>query len=212
MRSHFVLAGLMGLAAAGSAEAQAPHRSSDISIARGSFAVTPFAGYLLSQRLVDGPLGSTLDLESAPVYGVQVSLPLAASASLVGTIAHSSSDLGARMPILGGVSFGTATTTVFDAAAELRLAGNASRFVPLVQLGGGAIRRELTVQGVSAATTDFTVSGGLGADVPISRSLSIRLLARDHYGKADFGSIGSLEASTDDMHAVSLTGGVRLTF
>ena len=212
MRSTFVLAGLIGLVAAGSADAQAPRRSSDISISRGSFAVAPFGGYMLSQRFIDGPLGSSLNVASTPIYGLQASLPLAPNASLVGTIAHGSGDLEAGIPILGGISVGTTSTTVFDASAELRFGSETRRFVPVVQLGGGALRREVTVQGASASTTDFTVSGGLGADFPISRSLSFRVLARDYYGKADFGSIGSLEARTDDLHAVSLTGGVRFAF
>jgi hypothetical protein len=203
---------LIGLIAAGSAEAQTPRRSSDITINRGSFAVAPFGGYLLSQRFLDGPLGSSLGVQSTPIYGVQASLPLMPNGSLVGTIAHGSSDLEAGLPIIGGIAVGTTNTTVFDASVELRLPGNASRFVPVLQLGGGAIRREVMVQGLTAKTTDFTVSGGLGADFPISRSLAVRLMARDHYGKADFGSIGDLEASTDDLHAVTLTGGVRIAF
>lgn len=212
MRSTIVLAGLIGLVAAGSAHAQAPRRSSDISISRGSFAIAPFGGYMLSQRFIDGPLGTSLNVQSTPIYGVQASLPLAPNASLVGTLAHGNGDLEAGLPILGGIGIGTTSTTVFDASAELRFGSEAGRFMPLVQLGGGAIRREVTVAGVSASTTDFTVSGGLGADFPITRNLAFRVLARDHYGKADFGSIGSLEARTDDLHAVSLTGGVRLSF
>lgn len=30
--------------------------------------------------------------------------------------------------------------------------------------------------------------------------------------KADFGSIGGLRASTDDLHTIALTGGLSITF
>ncbi|MGQ0815810.1 MAG: outer membrane beta-barrel protein [Gemmatimonadota bacterium] len=213
MRRTFLFASMLALlATAGSAHAQAGRRSSDITISRGSFAIAPFGGYLLSQRFMDGPLGTSLDVVSSSVYGVQASLPLAPSASIIGSIGHGSGDLEAGLPIIGGISVGTTSTTLFDASVELRFERKAARFIPLVQLGGGAIRREVTVAGMSASTTDFQVSGALGADFPLASNIALRVLAKDHYGKADFGSIGSLDARTDDLHAVALTGGLRIAF
>ena len=205
----FMTGALMALASTTAANAQS--RSSDISISRGSFAVTPFGGYLLSQRFIDGPLGTSLNVASAPMYGVQASLPLAPSASLIGTVAYANGDLEGGLPIVGGITLGESTTAIFDAAVELRL-DNGARFVPLIQLGGGATWREVTVQGMSSSTTDFEVSGGIGADFPISNSIALRLMAKDYYGKANFGTIGSFEATTDDLHAVAFTGGLRITF
>lgn len=213
MRSTILMASALGvLAAATSAAAQGAGRSSDISISRGSFAVAPFAGYLLSQRFVDGPLSSSLNAQAAPLYGLQASLPLAPSASLIGTFGYSSGDLQAGIPIIGGISLGSTSTAVFDASVELRMEGKAGGLIPLMQLGGGAIRREVTVAGVSASTTDFQVSGGVGADIALGPNLALRLMAKDYYGKADFGSLGPLTARTEDMHAIALTGGVRIAF
>ena len=84
--------------------------------------------------------------------------------------------------------------------------------MPFVQLGGGAIRREVSVAGITGTTTDFQVSGGVGADIPIAGNFELRLLAKDHYGKADFGAVGELQARTKDIHTLALTGGVRFTF
>lgn len=213
MRSTFLMASALGvLVSVAGAHAQSTSRSSDISISRGSFAVAPFAGYLLSQQFVDGPLSSSLNVQAGPVYGLQASLPLAPSASIIGTLGYSSGDLQAGIPIIGGISLGTTSTAVFDASVELRMEGRARSFIPLVQLGGGAIRREVTVAGVSASTTDFEVSGGIGADIPLGPNLALRVMAKDYYGKADFGSLGPLTARTEDMHAVALTGGVRIAF
>lgn len=194
------------------ANAQRPVRSSAISVTRGNFAVAPYAGYLVSQTFFEGPLNTKLSVQSSPLYGVQVSLPLAPSASLIGGIAHASGDLDAGLPIIGGISVGTTATTLMDASVELRLESFRASFIPVLQLGGGATHRKVTVAGVDASTTDFQVSGGLGADFPLSRTLSLRILAKDYYGKADFGSLGPLTAKTEDLHAVALTGGLRIAF
>jgi hypothetical protein len=195
-------------------EAQRP-RGSAITISRGEFSVAPYGGYLVTQNFINGPLDTSLGTVNAPVYGVQASLPLAPSASLVGAIGYSSGDLEVGVPFLGGLSVGNSTAWVFDASVELRAESwqtQGKRVVPLVHLGGGAISRELSVLGVSARSTDFMVSGGVGADLPVTNSLAVRLMVKDHYGKADFGSLGPVSAKTDDLHTIALTAGMRFSF
>lgn len=192
---------------AGGAAAQ---RSSAITINRGPFAVVPYAGYLLSENFVDGPLNTGLGAVAAPMFGVQASLPLAPSASLVGTVGYADGDLEVGVPVLGGISVGKTNALLMDASVELR--ANGARFSPLLQLGGGAIRRELTVAGISASSTDFQVSGGIGADVPIMPNVALRLLAKDHYGKVDFGGVAGLNAQTKDLHNIALMAGVQFSF
>jgi hypothetical protein len=196
----------MAMTAAG-AEAQ---RESVITISRGSFAVVPYGGYLLTQPFLEGPVSTSLGSVSAPLYGVQASLPLAPAASLVAGIGYASGDLEVGVPLLGGISIGSSNALLMDASVELR--ASVGQFMPFVQLGGGAIRREVTVVGITGSTTDFQVSGGVGADVPIAGNFAFRLLAKDHYGKADFGSVGGVQARTKDIHSLALTGGVRFTF
>lgn len=211
MRSTILLtSAAAALVFAGAAEAQRP--SSAISVSRGSFAITPYAGYLVTQNFFEGPLNTTLGIQSSPVYGAQLSLPLAPTASIVGTIGYGSGDLEAGIPIVGGISVGQTNTLLLDASVELRLEREGARMVPVFQLGGGAVRREVTILGVSADATDFQVSGGIGVDMPLAPNIALRLMAKDHYGKADFGSVGGLQARTNDLHAVALTGGVRIAF
>jgi hypothetical protein len=202
---------VMILAARKAVHAQTP-RSSAISVDRGSFAVAPYAGYLISQSFFDGPLNTALSIQSSAVYGAQLSMPLAPNASIVGTLGYGSGDLEAGIPVIGGISVGQTSTFLMDASVELRVPSATMRFVPVFQLGGGAIRREVTILGVTADATDFQVSGAVGADFPLSQNLAIRILAKDHYGKADFGSVGDLEAKTNDLHTVALVGGVRIAF
>jgi hypothetical protein len=201
------------LVSASGVEAQFRSSQSPIVVTRGEFAVTPYAGYLISQNFIEGPLNTSLGSVNAPLFGVQASLPLAPNASLIGTVGFSSGDLEVGAPIIGGVSVGDSDTWLFDASVELRAPNfGGGRFVPFAQLGGGALHRRLAVLGVSADATDFMVSGGLGADIPVSSSMGIRLLAKDHYGKADFGDLGTLEARTDDLHTLALSAGLRISF
>jgi hypothetical protein len=214
MRSTFLSAGaLVALLVTGtSVEAQ---RTSSIIVTRGAFSIEPFGGYLISQNFIDGPLDTRLGSVAAPLFGVQGSLPLAPGASIIGSIGYSSGDLEVGAPIVGGVSIGDSDAWVFDASVELRMDSweeRGSRFIPFVQLGGGAIYRQIGVLGITADATDFMVSAGVGADIPISNTMGIRLQARDHYGKADFGSLGPLEARTEDLHTFALSAGVRFAF
>jgi hypothetical protein len=189
----------------------AAQKSSAIPINRGPFSIAPYAGYLITESFIEGPLDIGLGAVSSPLFGVQASLPLAPAASLVGTIGYASGDLEVGLPILGGIPVGNTTALLLDAAVELRAHGG-GRFAPLVQLGGGALRREVTVAGISADATDFQVSLGLGADLPIAANLALRLLAKDHYGRSDFGGLGELRARTRELHNVALTAGLQLSF
>src|SRR5215510_7039919 len=98
MRSTFLSAGaiLAILMTGTSAEAQ---RTSSIMINRGAFSFEPFGGYLISQNFIDGPLDTRLGSVSAPLFGVQASLPLAPGASIIGSIGYSTGDLEVGAPI-----------------------------------------------------------------------------------------------------------------
>ena len=191
-------------------EAQRVPRSTPITITRGEFSVAPFGGYLVQQSFLEGPLNTSLGTVNAPLFGVQASLPLTPGSSIIGTVGYASGDLEVGAPFLGGVSIGNSDTWVFDAAVELR--GDMARFKPFAQLGGGALYRKVGVLGVTADATDFMVSGGVGADVPLTSNIAIRFMAKDHYGKADFGSLGNFEAKTNDLHTFALSAGLRFAF
>jgi hypothetical protein len=197
------------------AKAQAVARNT-VAISRGSFEVEGFGGFLLSQKFIDGPFGSNIGMVNAPMYGVHAGLPLAPGASLIGTVAYASGNLQAGLPILGGISVGNTAAYIYDASVQLRADSWEKRpgmkFIPLAQLGAGAIHRNVTVAGFTASATNFEVSGGLGADIPLTRDLALSVMAKDYYGKANFGSLGSLNAETNYVHSFALTGGLRYAF
>ncbi len=200
---------------ADSAQAQVVARNT-VSVSRGSFELEGFGGYLLSQKFIDGPFGTNIGMVNAPMYGVRAGLPLAPGASLIGTIAYASGNVQAGLPIIGGISVGDTRAYIYDASVQLRADGWDKRpgmkLIPLAQLGAGAIHRDVTVAGFTAKATNFEVSGGVGADFPFTRELSFRLMAKDYYGKANFGSLGTLQAETKYVHSLALTGGLRYQF
>ena len=62
MRSTLLFASVLGAMAltVQTAQAQGVRRSTAISVNRGSFTVQPYAGYLVSQSLFEGPLSSSI--------------------------------------------------------------------------------------------------------------------------------------------------------
>lgn len=214
MRAQLLaVAGLAAAVLAVGTPAQAQSGSNTIVVKRGEFAVTPYAGYMLTTKFANGPLGTSLSSANGALYGVQGALPLSPGASLVGGVAYQSGDLKVGVPILGGFNAGKSTAWIYEGDLELRGAqqkqGMASGFAPFVQVGAGAIHRNLTALGVNATSTDFAVNGGVGADFTVTPGLTLRLLAKDYVGKATFDS--SL-AQTKTLNNIALNAGVRFTF
>lgn len=204
-----VLLQLLILAAAAPAAAQwspsaTPARAPAVEIA-------PYAGVLFSDDLLRGPLGTAVGPEAAPVFGAQVSFPLAFGVSLVANAAYSSADLRASAPVVGGVNFGESTTWLYDGGVEVALP-LASTARPFVQVGAGGVHRELNVQGVSTSADDFTFNVGAGLDLAFSRSAGLRLMARDYIGKFDFEEAAFFPIDGDQMHNFALSAGLRLSF
>lgn len=200
-----------GLALAG-APLQAQQRSSNIFVNRGELELTPYAGYLFTSHLANGPLTSSLGSANGAIYGAQVALPLSPQASLVGGIGYSSADL--RAQAFGfGVNVGTSVAWIYEGDLQLRAApqkqGTMMGFAPLLQVGAGAIHRNVSAAGFSATSTDFAINGGVGADFTVTPGLALRLMAKDYIGKASFNS--GL-ATTNTLNNVALDAGVRFSF
>ena len=214
MRAQLLaVAGLAAAVLAVATPAQAQTGSNTIVLKRGEFAVTPYAGYMLTTNFANGPLGTSLSSANGALYGVQGALPLSPGASLVGGIAYQTGDLKVGVPIIGGLKAGTSVAWIYEGDLELRGSqlkqGMASGFAPFVQVGAGAIHRKLTALGVDATSTDFAINGGVGADFTVMRGLTLRILAKDYVGKATFDSD---LAQTKTLNNIALNAGVRFTF
>lgn len=180
-----------------------------------TLSISPYAGYIAFGDLVNGPLNTSVKNASAPVYGAQVNLPLGSSLSIVGNVAYTQPDLSIGVPILGSVSFGKSNIWLYDAGLQLSAPGygNGARgFFPFVQVGGGAMRYDVQVSGLSRNATNAAFTAGIGADIPLMQNVGIRLMARDYVGKFDFNDATTLNVNTKTSNNVSLSAGLKLSF
>ncbi len=175
--------------------------------------VVPYAGYLISGSYVNGPLGTDLKSANGPVFGVQLGLPLGGKLALVGNVAYSSADLKVGVPIVGGVSAGTSAEYLYDGALQLgtTLAGGGRSVSPFLQVGAGAIHRDLTVAGITARSTDLAFNAGVGVDVDVIPGVGLRLMAKDYVGKLDLGT-NAIPVKSGTINNVALSVGLKVAF
>lgn len=177
--------------------------------------VTPYAGYLVTSSLLDGPRGTSLSSSSGPVYGLQLAVPLGASIAVVGNIASGTSDLRIGLPFVGGLSVGSTRTLLYDAGLQLGIPGAARggrALMPFVQAGVGGVRYDVDVSVVRAKATSLAFNAGLGLDLALGRGFGIRLMAKDYIGKFDFQEATSFDLRGRTAHNWALTAGIRAGF
>ena len=172
--------------------------------------ITPYAGVMLPSNLVSGPLGTHVGMAVGPLYGAQLGVSLVDGIALVGNVGIATADLEAGLPILGGVSFGKTEALLYDGGVQLSLP-TSSAVRPFVHLGVGGISREISVSSVSVSSTAAALNAGLGVDLSLGDGVAVRLLARDHFGKFDYGEAVLFDYNGGTMHNIALSGGLRLS-
>jgi opacity protein-like surface antigen len=176
--------------------------------------VSPYAGYMIFGNMIDGPFGTSLTSSNAPVYGIQGNLPLGSAVSVVGNIGYSEPQLRFGVPILGGINFGKSQVWLYDGG--LQLSAPASRLTrsitPFVQVGAGGMRYNVTVAGLSRAASNLAFNAALGADVPISQNIGLRLFAKDYIGKFDVNEAAGIDYEAKTSHNVALGAGLKFQF
>ena len=197
-------------AALAASTVQAQPRQSTLS---GGF-IAPYAGYVMHTPWYDGPLGTDIKAASAPVVGAQVGVPLMRGVSLTGNLAYSSGDLNVGLPLLGGVRVGTNKTWMYDAALELGgLTGTQqSGIAPFVQGGVGGITNKISNSLLNVESTNLAYIAGVGVDMRMSRSLALRLQARDYIGRFDSQEAVGFKVDGNLAHNWALSAGVKLAF
>ncbi|HEX9106479.1 MAG TPA: outer membrane beta-barrel protein [Longimicrobiales bacterium] len=212
-RTLFSALGLAAGLALVAAPAQAQYRPSSISVNRGQMEISGYAGYIFTSHFANGPASTSIGTGNGALYGAQLGLPLSPNASLVGGIGYSSADLRVNAPFIGGENVGTSVAWIYEGDLQLhgskQARGTLQGFSPFLQVGAGAIHRNLTSLGISATSTDFAINGGVGVDFEVSQGLALRLMAKDYVGKASFNS--GL-ATTNTLNNIALDAGVKLSF
>ena len=178
-------------------------------------AITPYAGYLVAGNFLDGPVGTSIASAGGALYGAQLSIPLGSAISVVGNAGYSSGDLQVGLPFIGGLSVGSVRTLLFDAGLELRSPsplGMSGLVTPLLQVGAGVVRHDVSVQMLKTDATAASFNVGAGADLSLGRNLGLRFLAKDYIGKFDFAEATGIEFDAKTAHNWAFTAGVTLKF
>lgn len=180
-----------------------------------SISITPYGGFMTFGNLINGPLSTSLHSAAAPIYGFQVNFPLSNVVSVLGNIGYTEPDLRAGIPIIGDVSVGKSSVWLYDAGLQLSAPGYGTGqrgIFPFVQVGGGAMRYDVQVSGLSRTATNAAFTAGIGADIPLAPSIGLRLAARDYIGKFDFNDATSLNVNNSTTNNVALSAGLKLGF
>jgi opacity protein-like surface antigen len=180
-----------------------------------SLSISPYAGYMTFGQIIDGPLNTSLKSSAAPVYGLQLNLPLGSTLSIVGNLAYTEPNLSVGIPIIGDMSFGKSDVWIYDGGIQLSAPGYGTGdrgIFPFVQGGVGAMKYDVQVSGTSRNATNTAWNAGVGVDVPLMQNVGLRLLAKDYIGKFDFNQATSLNVDAKTSHNIALTAGLRLGF
>jgi hypothetical protein len=172
--------------------------------------VVPFAGYMVFDDILRGPLGTSLSAGNGSVLGVQIGIPIAGPVSLYGSGGLARSDLTIGVPVLGGVSVGNTEAWMFDGGVEVRIPSGS--IAPVLQAGAGAVHYRIDTPIVATQSTNAVAALGAGVDLQLSRGIGLRLMAKDYIGKFDFGDVIFVDINGRTTHNLGLMAGLRIGF
>ena len=179
-----------------------------------SATLTPFAGYLVTGNWYDGPVGTSIKNASAPLFGVQGSVPVANNVSLVGNLGYASGDLRIGLPILGGVNVGSTKTWLYDAGVELGgLTKQTTGIKPFVSGGIGGMTTDIkAVSVLNTRSTNVAYSAGVGIDIGLSKGFAIRAQAKDWMSRFNSEQATGFDVKGNMAHNWALTAGMKVSF
>jgi hypothetical protein len=176
-----------------------------------SFQITPYAGYLRSGTILEGPIGASVRGGGAPVYGAEAALGLARGLYLVGNVAYSKPELELGAPLVGGVNVGESSVLLYDAALRLDVPILPLPLIsPFIQGGVGQMRQTIDVGPVSTKSTNLAYNVGAGVDVSVAPRLGLQVMAKDYIGKFDAKEATTIDVDTRTTHNWVVSAGVRL--
>jgi opacity protein-like surface antigen len=176
-----------------------------------SFQITPYAGYLKSGTLLNGPVGTSIRGGGAPVYGAEAALGLARGLYLVGNVAYSKTELELGAPVVGGLNVGESSVLLYDAALRLDIPLLPLPLIsPFIQGGVGQMRQTIDVGPVSTKSTTLAYNLGAGVDVAVAPRLGLQVMAKDYIGKFDAKEATTIDVDTKTTHNWVVSAGLRL--
>lgn len=175
--------------------------------------VTPYAGYLITGRYLDGPFGTNVATANTPMVGAQMAIPLVSGLSLTGNVGYASADVRVGVPVIGGINVGTNNLWVYDAGLELGgLAKGRRGIAPFVQAGVGGMTNNIRSSFLTVQSTNLVYTGGVGIDVGLSRLVGVRVQAKDYIGRFDTEEAIGIRTRGNLTHNWALSAGLKLAF
>ncbi len=175
--------------------------------------VTPYAGYLITGRYLDGPFGTNVATVNTPMIGAQMAIPLVSGLSLTGNVGYASADVRVGVPVIGGINVGTNNLWVYDAGLELGgLAKGRTGLAPFVQAGVGGMTNNIRSSFLNLQSTNLVYTAGVGVDVGLSRLVGVRVQAKDYIGRFDTEEAIGIRTRGNLTHNWALSAGLKLAF
>lgn len=202
---RFAILALLAVPAAAEAQRRTP------SVMR----VTPYVGWMRFGEYVDGPLGTSIRNEGAPIYGAQLGIDLTDNLAFVGNVGYSDSNLEVGLPILGGLNVADSKVLLYDAGLQYRLGqlnSLGSGLTPFVEGGAGAMRTEIGVGRVRTQSTSVAFNYGGGVDLDVSKGFALRASVKDYVGRFDLRDVAGLDLETRRTHNWAFTLGLNVRF
>jgi hypothetical protein len=176
-----------------------------------SFQITPYAGYLQSGTILNGPIGTSVRGGGAPVYGAEAAVGLGRGLYLVGNVAYSKPELELGAPLVGGLNVGETSVLLYDAALRLDVPLLPLPLIsPFIQGGVGQMRQTIAVGPVSTKSTNLAYNIGAGVDVSVAQRLGVQVMAKDYIGKFDAKEATTIDVDTRTTHNWVVSAGLRL--
>ena len=157
---------------------------------RSTARITPYVGFLASGSIASGPFGFEIGNAGAPLYGLQLGINLTPNIAIVGNVGYSDTEIEAGLPIIGGLSLADSKVLLYDGGVQLRFPAvtrTGTGLVPFIEGGVGAIRHDITVGPVNTTSTNVAFTAGGGVDLQLTNALGLRLMAKDHMSRFDYG-------------------------
>ena len=177
--------------------------------------VAPYAGYLITGSIFEGPFGTRIGSANGPIVGAQLGLDLTPAVAIVGNVGYSSGDLEIGVPVIGGIGVGTSSMWLYDGALQLSVPLQASGGMgirPFIQGGAGAITQRVSASIAGTDATSFAWNVGGGVDLQFSRNVGLRLMAKDYIGRFDTREAIGFDVDNDYTHNWGITVGLKLGF
>lgn len=177
---------------------------------RPTLEITPHAGYIVFGDLWQGPVGTRLTAGNGAFYGVQGAVNLTDALAITASVGQARTDLRIGVPILGGLDVGDSETTLYDAGIQLQLPGRTTR--PFLQAGAGMANYRLRAGPIDVDASNPAFHIGAGVDMDLTRSIGLRIQARDYIGRFDFADAILYDLQSETAHNLALTVGLRVGF